>query len=662
MADFDLYKNSKTDSELPPNSIRIHPPNGYQLKKETVLETMTFGIEFQIPEACEDQVMTIGNREKPVLSVRRQQTGGVDEVMIHLQTRKNCYPVRFPTGLLNQDRNVSLVLRYTGNRLDLVLWGVLVHQFGVTEGNITVDSTDINICKDMDKSSLRCHLWDRALTDHEISNLYTDDNRGMIIENRDTLFAAACLVAKTARFRPLYHIVPESCWINDPNGLCCHNGKFHVFYQHNPYGPYWGTMHWGHVESEDFVHWKHRPVALEPEWSGPDRDGCFSGCCVILKGKPVIYYTAVYPETQCIAISDDNMIEWEKDFRNPLIPSPPYGDKTKGFRDPWVWKNDDGTWSMIIGSGHSERGGTLPYYTSSDAMVWKYQSDFIAATEPDGCWVYECPGFLKFADRDLLFYSPEGTGRAEAMVGKQNGNHFEKESVTLLDHGNNFYAPQATRDKHDRSILLGWIPPSANDDILFREQWAGCLSLPRLLTISESGQLVQEPLPELKSLRGNSLVDNFRNNNFSSDCFELVITLKQGSALQSFIDVLTNPDGSERTRISYCWKEQLLWIDRSQNSTSDNVGKDETRRVSIKPDKDSLDLHIFVDRSVVEVFVGGTVITTCVYPEHESSTGLEISSIDRDHDLSELAIWEMSAIHVEDYCSEWSESNESTGK
>ena len=30
------------------------------------------------------------------------------------------------------------------------------------------------------------------------------------------------------------HLQPERGWINDPNGLCYFQGKYHAFFQHNP--------------------------------------------------------------------------------------------------------------------------------------------------------------------------------------------------------------------------------------------------------------------------------------------------------------------------------------------------------------------------------------------------------------------------------------------
>ena len=88
------------------------------------------------------------------------------------------------------------------------------------------------------------------------------------------------------RHRPLYHFLAPSNWMNDPNGAIFWNDKYHLFYQYNPNGPYWGTIHWGHAASSDLVHWEDFPVALAPSKEGPDQHGCWSGCVVDDRGIP----------------------------------------------------------------------------------------------------------------------------------------------------------------------------------------------------------------------------------------------------------------------------------------------------------------------------------------------------------------------------------------
>ena len=85
--------------------------------------------------------------------------------------------------------------------------------------------------------------------------------------------------AATDRHRPRYHFTARRGWINDPNGVTWHGGRWHVFYQHNPAAPHWGDIHWGHASSADLLHWHDEPLALAPsrEPGAPDGHGCFSG-------------------------------------------------------------------------------------------------------------------------------------------------------------------------------------------------------------------------------------------------------------------------------------------------------------------------------------------------------------------------------------------------
>ena len=73
--------------------------------------------------------------------------------------------------------------------------------------------------------------------------------------------------------RPSYHFTAPRQWINDPNGLCFHDGRYHLYYQYNPGAAKWGDIHWGHASSADLVAWRDEPVALAPT-PGFDQGGC----------------------------------------------------------------------------------------------------------------------------------------------------------------------------------------------------------------------------------------------------------------------------------------------------------------------------------------------------------------------------------------------------
>ena len=191
-----------------------------------------------------------------------------------------------------------------------------------------------------------------------------------LVAKAETSVAEAAVKAQKDPLRPIYHLTTAANWINDPDGPVFFEGQYHIFFQHNPYGDSWGNMSWGHAVSSDLAHWRHLPIALVPSPGSYDKDGVWSGCCVVDKGVPTIIYTGVYPEVQCIARSYDGMKTWVKYESNPVIAKRPRDD-LQGFRDPFVWKEKDG-WYMVLGSGIKGQGGAALLYRSKDLTEWEY--------------------------------------------------------------------------------------------------------------------------------------------------------------------------------------------------------------------------------------------------------------------------------------------------
>ena len=86
-------------------------------------------------------------------------------------------------------------------------------------------------------------------------------------------------------------------------------------------------------------------------------------------------------------------------------------------------------------------------------------------------------------------------------------------------------------------------------------------------------------------------------------------------------------------------------MDPSRSSTNPHVHKDVRWAEIGLSEGEGLRLHIFLDRSVVEVLANGRVcVTDRIYPARKDSLGLDLFSHGGTVELSSLHIWEMQGI------------------
>lgn len=441
--------------------------------------------------------------------------------------------------------------------------------------------------------------------------------------------------------RPRYHFLPPRNWMNDPNGLIQWQGRYHLFYQHNPYDAFWGQMHWGHAVSDDLAHWKHRPIALAPTPGLADGDHVFSGCAVNDKGTPTLLYTGVTGEVQipCLAIAEDDSLDtWVKYPHNPVISRPPDGD-ISGFRDHTVWREGDG-WHMGIGCGYRGLGGFVAHYRSDNLRQWEYLGPLCSGRINETGEMWECPDFMEFGENHLLIISPIPFGRAIYTVGKYRQNQFQPSTWYTLDNGGALYAPQSMLDDKNRRLMWGWFWETRPEKDFRAAGWAGVMSLPRILSVDDEGRLCQSPVPELQVLRLKKLEHS--GNRFNGSCLEIKAIFDHQNDT-SALKVRLSPDGYEQTSISFDRRTGLLAIDRRQSSLDDTVVRDlRTAPIMLMPDE-PLELHIFLDCSVVEVFANHrAAMATRIYPTRADSLGCEVAS---GHPVS-LDVWEMGAMEA----------------
>jgi beta-fructofuranosidase len=444
--------------------------------------------------------------------------------------------------------------------------------------------------------------------------------------------------------------------MNDPNGLIQWRGKYHLFYQHNPYAATWGLMHWGHAVSEDLVHWRHLPMALTPTSDSPDQDGCWSGCAVNDHGTATLIYTGIREGHQrpCLATSrDDDLLTWEKYAGNPVIAAPPAELELVGFRDHSVWQEGD-TWYQLIGSGIQGVGGTALLYRSPDLRHWEYLGPLCIGHREETGEMWECPDFFTLGEKHVLIISPIPLRKALYWTGIYADYRFTPEIQGVVDFGGHFYAPQTFCDDGGRRILFGWLWEGRDHEACQKAGWAGVMSLPRVLSLHPDGQLSQTPAPEVRGLRGrhwhfeklevsSSLTDLLRE--IQGDSLEILAEFEPGDAIEFGIQVRRSPDGAEQTEIVYDRLERRLTVDRERSSLDPSTYR-EPFAAPLKPAVDEkLTLHVFLDRSVVEVFANDQIcLTSRIYPARADSLGLDLFARDGSVPLRSLDIWEMHSI------------------
>jgi fructan beta-fructosidase len=322
-------------------------------------------------------------------------------------------------------------------------------------------------------------------------------------------------------YRDQFHATTRRGWNNDPNGMVHHEGKYHLYYQHNPFGIAWGNMHWGHFESTDLVHWVERPIAL---FQHTVNDMAFSGggfvdfnnSAGLGKNTLFVAFTST-GRGECLAYSTDGGLTFTELDENPVV-------KHAG-RDPKIiWYEPEQKWVMVVysesptseteriapaeGMGHANRH--FAFYESNDLRKWTRTGAF---TDPDREAVFECPEMF-----ELPIEGREGETRwillgaqNRYFVGTFDGRAFHKESGPHGSTHGDFYAAQTFSDVPDgRRIQIGWVRTGTYLKRFPAQIVSQSFTLPHELALRDTPdglRLSFTPVKELEALRGELLAE-----------------------------------------------------------------------------------------------------------------------------------------------------------
>ncbi|WP_426320522.1 glycoside hydrolase family 32 protein [Microbacterium sp. E-13] len=427
--------------------------------------------------------------------------------------------------------------------------------------------------------------------------------------------------------RPIAHVIAPQGWMNEPHGAIQREGVHHVFYQHNAAGPYWDHISWGHLTSEDLVHWRDQPIAVHPGSSRLAADGIWSGSSVADgEGTHLLVVTAGAlgrTPDQSVAIARPDGARWRVDA-SPILEMPTAIEGAAlvpgQFRDPFAWR-EGSTWFVLVGAGIEGRGGTALLYRSADGRAWESLGPLLTGdvgAHPSTGVMWELPVLLPIgtaADgtlRHALFVAPwwaeesehhlqhvwHWIGRWDPLTGRFQPDHAEPRE---FDGGGHLTGPSGAVLEDGRSILWTIAQDKRTGADQIDSGWAHNAGFPLELGLSASGTLTVRPVAELDLLRSERVIARDARLRGRHLDVELII---DG---EFELDVFASDDGRERTTLGV--DRDRIWVDRSHASRE--PGYCERRRAIARPTSSApARARLLLDGSMIEFWVDDSVMIT----------------------------------------------------
>jgi fructan beta-fructosidase len=246
------------------------------------------------------------------------------------------------------------------------------------------------------------------------------------------------------------------------------------------------------------------------------------------------------------------------------------------------------------------------------------------------------------------------------FVGEFDGIRFTNENpankIVRPDYGPDYYAAIAYNQLPAAHLptTIGWINNWNYANDIPTTPWKGAFSLPRTMKVKKVNNewvLLQQPVAGVKTLRTRPL--EMKNHGVTgtftlprkSRQFEMLLTYEPSTSTSG---VRLATGNNSYFEIGYDAVKQAIYIDRSKTKhTSINKNYSWLNRFEkplVLKDK-KLQLHIFYDHSIVEVFVndGEAVLTAQLFSD-DANNGIELFSNDSRTSVIFLKLWDLKSI------------------
>lgn len=232
-----------------------------------------------------------------------------------------------------------------------------------------------------------------------------------------------------------------------------------------------------------------------------------------------------------------------------------------------------------------------------------------------------------------------------------------------IDYGPDFYAAKTWRDVDNTGMqptLLGWLGNWEYAREVPTSWGRGFESVPRLIklkTFPEGIRMIQEPVPQLKKIRKDSVVIGKMTINGKMDMpnfkpsinsYEFEVAFDTRSSAEFGMNLLVG--NGRKFIIGFNPATNNFYIDRTECSdftTNATFSKRFPTKsfVPILSESKVLKIHAYVDQSSVELFIndGKTVVSAVSFPA-ESQTGIELFSTKGNAHMISFKAWQLSSI------------------
>jgi sucrose-6-phosphate hydrolase SacC (GH32 family) len=470
------------------------------------------------------------------------------------------------------------------------------------------------------------------------------------------------------RHRPQAHIAPPAGWMNEPHAAIEAPDGHHLFFQHNPNGPVWNRIGWGHLSSDDLVHWRDEPPALSTWEVSIAPDGIWSGSSILTAdGSIRLYFTAgdfaARPD-QSIARADRRGEQWVAEHSAVLTmpdhaPGVDAALVTGQFRDPFVWR-DGRLWYMLVGAGIQGVGGTALLFRSPDGEAWEQLPPLFigdVTRYPATGEMWELPVLLPVgmgADghrRHALFVAPWWSGESphhlqhvwhwigtwDPVAGRFEPDDHEPAE---FDGGGHLTGPSGTVLRDGRSILWTISQDGRTPEEQAVAGWAHNAGFPLELGLLDD-RLTVAPVKELARLRQTILLELSEPSVAETEqAFEHV----HGRLLEVLVQGEIEGDaeftvGSGTQKVVIRWNPSRLEVDRSAAS-DDPRHREGSRGIDHRRNRVAR-LRVLRDGSMLEVYADDRVsLTTRFYPTGDEEDWYALR-LDPRSRIDHLAIYEL---------------------